>query len=78
MLGKVIYLDNASTTRMQDDVVNKMINFYTEDFYNPSSIYSSSQRIRTKVEECRALIATTLNAKNNEIFFTSCGSESDN
>ena len=78
MLGKVIYLDNASTTRMQDDVVNKMINFYTEDFYNPSSIYSSSQRIRTKVEECRALIATTLNAKNDEIFFTSCGSESDN
>lgn len=78
MLGKVIYLDNASTTRMQDYVVNKMINFYTEDFYNPSSIYSSSQRIRTKVEECRALIATTLNAKNNEIFFTSCGSESDN
>lgn len=78
MLGKVIYLDNASTTRMQDDVVNKMINFYTEDFYNPSSIYSNSQRIRTKVEECRALIATTLNAKNNEIFFTSCGSESDN
>ena len=78
MLGKVIYLDNASTTRMQDDVVNKMINFYTDDFYNPSSIYSSSQRIRTKVEECRALIATTLNAKNNEIFFTSCGSESDN
>jgi len=78
MSGKVIYLDNASTTRMQDDVVNKMINFYTEDFYNPSSIYSSSQRIRTKVEECRALIATTLNAKNNEIFFTSCGSESDN
>ena len=78
MLGKVIYLDNASTTRMQDDVVNKMINFYTEDFYNPSSIYSSSQRIRTKVEECRALVATTLNAKNNEIFFTSCGSESDN
>lgn len=78
MLGKVIYLDNASTTRMQDDVVNKMINFYTEDFYNPSSIYSSSQRIRTKVEECRALIATTLNAKTNEIFFTSCGSESDN
>ena len=73
MLGKVIYLDNASTTRMQ-----KMINFYTEDFYNPSSIYSSSQRIRTKVEECRALVATTLNAKNNEIFFTSCGSESDN
>ena len=53
MLEKVIYLDNASTTRMQDDVVNKMINFYTEDFYNPSSIYSSSQRIRTKVEECR-------------------------
>lgn len=78
MSGKVIYLDNASTTRMQDDVVNKMINFYTEDFYNPSSIYSSSQRIRTKVEECRALVATTLNAKNNEIFFTSCGSESDN
>ena len=78
MLEKVIYLDNASTTRMQDDVVNKMINFYTEDFYNPSSIYSSSQRIRTKVEECRALVATTLNAKNNEIFFTSCGSESDN
>lgn len=78
MLGKVIYLDNASTTRMQDDVVNKMINFYTEDFYNPSSIYSTSQRIRTKVEECRALVATTLNAKNNEIFFTSCGSESDN
>lgn len=78
MLGKVIYLDNASTTRMQNDVVNKMINFYTEDFYNPSSIYSSSQRIRTKVEECRALVATTLNAKNNEIFFTSCGSESDN
>ena len=78
MLEKVIYLDNASTTRMPDDVVNKMINFYTKDFYNPSSIYSSSQRIRTKVEECRALIATTLNAKNNEIFFTSCGSESDN
>ena len=75
---KVIYLDNASTTRMSDEVVDEMIPFYKEDFYNPSSIYSCSQRIRTKVDECRALIAKTLNVKNNEIFFTSSGSESDN
>ncbi len=76
-MSEVIYLDNASTTRISQDVIDAMIP-YLNNFYNPSSIYTSAQNIRSKINECREFIANTLNAYNSEIFFTSGGSESNN
>ena len=75
---KIIYLDNASTTKMSNEVLKKTLDYYNKKFYNPSSIYSCSQKLHAEIEECREIIAKTLNAKKNEIFFTSCGSEADN
>ena len=75
---KTIYLDNAATTRMSSAVVNAMMPYFSDKFYNPSSIYSQSQEIKETIESCRVLLAKTINASTNEIFFTSCGSESNN
>ena len=75
---KTIYLDNAATMRMSSAVVNAMMPYFSDKFYNPSSIYSQSQEIKETIESCRVLLAKTINASTNEIFFTSCGSESNN
>lgn len=74
----MIYLDNASTTRLDRRVLDAMTPYFTEEYGNPSAIYKIAKRARGAVEEARATIAKILNCSAGEIYFTSCGSESDN
>lgn len=73
-----IYLDNAATTKTAPQVVEAMLPYFTENYGNPSSIYSLGSRAKEAVTGARERIAGTLGAKNNEIYFTGGGSEADN
>lgn len=73
-----IYFDNAATTKPRSEVVDKMMPYLTESFGNPSSIYKIAQKNKNAVDEARDNIASVINAKSNEIYFTAGGSESDN
>jgi len=75
---RFIYLDHAATTPARPEVVEAMVPFFTNDFGNPSSIYSFSQKNKSVITECREVIAKSLNAKANEIYFTAGGTEADN
>ena len=74
----MIYLDNAATTKVRKEVLDEMFPYFTEYYTNPSSIYTSSREVSKKVEEAREVLAKTINASKDEIYFTSGGSESDN
>lgn len=73
-----IYMDNAATTKISKNVLDEMFKVLEFEYGNPSSIYSISQSSKEKIENSRRKIAKALKAKPKEIFFTSCGSESDN
>ena len=77
-MDKFIYLDNAATTKTAPEVVEAMLPYFTENYGNPSSIYSIGALSKKAVTESRELIAATLGANANEIYFTAGGSESDN
>ncbi|TCL58411.1 cysteine desulfurase [Kineothrix alysoides] len=77
-MGKLIYLDNAATTKTAPEVVSEMLPYFTENYGNPSSIYSIGGTAKEAVTKVRERIASSLGAKNNEIYFTGGGSESDN
>lgn len=73
-----IYFDNAATTALDPEVLNAMMPYFTEKYGNPSSIYSYGRESRMAVESARKSVAKILNARPAEIFFTSCGTESNN
>jgi cysteine desulfurase len=75
---KRIYLDYAATTPVRPEVVQAMSPYFTEEFGNPSSIYSYGQEARVALSEARQRVAALLNASDEEIFFTGGGTESDN
>ncbi|MEG3581842.1 MAG: cysteine desulfurase family protein [Chloroflexota bacterium] len=75
---KEIYLDNAATTPIRDEVLNEMIPYFTHNYGNPSSLYEIAQVARNAVDMSREQIAKILNCKPSEIVFTSGGTESDN
>jgi len=77
-LEKVIYLDNAATTRTAPEVVDTMLPYFTENYGNPSSIYGFASANKEVIAEQREKIADVLGAKANEIYFTAGGTESDN
>lgn len=77
-MGKMIYLDNAATTRTAPEVVEAMLPYFTENYGNPSSIYEIAGRSKEGVTKARESIAQVLNAKTEEIYFTAGGSEADN
>ncbi|MDR1691121.1 MAG: cysteine desulfurase NifS [Candidatus Methanoplasma sp.] len=77
-MPKTIYLDNAATTMMKPDVLEAMMPYLTEMYANPSSIHSFGAECNVACEKARKTIAGLINAKDNEIYFTSGGSESDN
>lgn len=73
-----IYLDNAATTKCRKEVVDEMLPYFSEDYYNPSSLYSHAVKVRLDIERAREKIASYFNADKDEIYFTSSGSEADN
>ena len=73
-----IYLDNAATTRVRKEVIDAMLPYYDEKYFNASSLYSLATDVKKDVIEAREKIASYFNCKADEIYFTSCGSESDN
>lgn len=73
-----IYLDHAATTATKPEVLKEMIPYFGEIFGNPSSVYSFSQKSKAAITSCRDILADTIGAKSNEIYFTAGGSESDN
>lgn len=76
--NKLIYMDNAATTRMKQEVIDEMMPYFSEIYFNPSSIYMASQVAKTAVEESRNKVAKAFNAEPSEIYFTGGGSEGDN
>lgn len=72
------YFDNAATTKLDKDVLDKMMPYLTNEYYNPSSIYTPSGEIKKKINECRIKVLNSLCASDGQIIFTSGSSESDN
>ncbi|MFC1978267.1 cysteine desulfurase NifS [Chloroflexota bacterium] len=75
---KQIYLDYSATTPTRSEVVEAMLPYFTEVFGNPSSIYSYALEAREAMEKARAKVADLIGARNEEIVFTSGGTEADN
>lgn len=75
---KRIYMDHAATTPVDEEVVKAMLPYFAEHFGNASSLHSFGQEAKDALEESRRTIAKSINAKPEEIIFTSGGTESDN
>lgn len=78
MLKTTIYLDNAATTKVSDNVLNAMLPYLKEEYGNPSSIYTLGRNSAIAVNKARHQVAQALGCEDSEVYFTSCGSESDN
>ncbi len=77
-MKRFVYADNAATTKISDSVFQSMVPFLTGQYGNASSLYSLARESRRAVEAAREKVAKTLGAESREIYFTSCGTESDN
>ena len=75
---EIRYFDNSATTRIKEEVINEMFPYLSVQYGNPSSIYSIGRAAKRAIEEARGKVASLINCKPEEIYFTSCGSESDN
>ena len=75
---KLVYLDNAASTKISSDVLEKMMESYNENYGNPSSTHKLGQKARAAVEKTRNVIAGYLGAEGKEIIFTSGGAEGNN
>lgn len=77
-MGRLVYLDNAATTKASPEVVKAMLPYFSENYGNPSSIYTIGSEAKTAVETAREEIAASIGAQPEEIYFTAGGSEADN
>ena len=75
---KRIYMDNAATTRVTQPVLEAMTPYFSEVYGNPSSIHAFGREARKAIEAARNQVAAALGANPGEIYFTGCGTESDN
>lgn len=75
---EIRYFDNSATTRVKEEVLDEMFPYLSVQYGNPSSIYSIGRNAKRAIEEARRRVASLINCKPEEIYFTSCGSESDN
>lgn len=77
-MKEIIYADNAATTKLDSDAFEAMKPFLTEEYGNASQLYSFARLPKKVIKAAREKIASCINAEPDEIFFTSCGTESDN
>ena len=75
---KIQYFDYAATTMVKQEVLEEMLPFFSEKFGNPSSMYSVGREAKRAIEEARKRVANLIGCDSSEIYFTGCGSESDN
>ncbi|MDR0984915.1 MAG: cysteine desulfurase [Endomicrobium sp.] len=75
---KNVYLDNQTSTKLDDRVFNSMKPFFLENYFNPQSVYFLANHSRLALELARSQVAKLINADKQEIIFTSCGSEANN
>lgn len=75
---KEIYFDHSATTAVRREVLNEMIPYFNIQYGNPSSLYRIGRNAKRAIEEARENVAYAINCEPFEIYFTSCGSESDN
>lgn len=77
-MKNIKYLDHAATTGVKKEVLKEMLPYFNIEYGNPSSIYGIGRSAKRAIEGAREKVAKAINAKPNEIYFTGCGSESDN
>ncbi len=77
-MSNVIYMDNNATTQVDDSVIEAMQPYLTEFYGNPSSMHTFGGQVGKAIRTAREQVAELLNCSPDEIFFTSCGTESDN
>ena len=77
-MNKIRYFDHSATTAVKDEVVKAMMPYFSLEFGNPSSMYTLGRSAKKAKEEARKKVANVLNCNESEIYFTACGSESDN
>lgn len=75
---KIRYFDHAATTPVREEVVKEMIPYFGIEYGNASVMYSLGRNAKRAINKARNQVATVINSNPNEIYFTSCGSESDN
>ena len=75
---KIVYLDNAATTKMSDKVIEEMTKSFSENYGNPSSVHTFGQRAKSVVERARHIVVQNLKVETTEIVFTSGGAEGNN
>ncbi len=78
MEDTIIYMDNAATTPLREQVLEAMLPYFTENYANPSGIYRMAAQSRQDVARARELLAASINTAAENIYFTAGGSESDN
>jgi len=78
LIVRKVYLDHAATTPTHPKVVEAMLPYFTERFGNPSNLHDAGREAKNAVEEARAKTAALINAKPEDIYFTSSGTESNN
>ena len=77
-MEKIRYFDHAATTAVKEDVLKEMLPYYSIEYGNASSMYSIGRRARKAIDEARSRVSIAINSEPKEIYFTGCGSESDN
>ena len=77
-MDKIRYFDHAATTAVDEEVLIEMLPYFSIEYGNPSSLYSIGRNAKKAIEEARRRVASSINCYAKEIYFTGCGSESDN
>lgn len=78
MEKRIIYADNAATTKLSGTALEAMMPYLKEEYGNPSSLYAFGQKAKEGLESARLEVAKAIGCEPREIYFTSGGSESDN
>lgn len=77
-MGRIVYLDNAATSPMRNEIVYALIPYFLTEYGNASASYSLGREAKEELENCRSVIGKILNCQPEGVYFTSGGTESDN